>query len=57
MTLGPGPKTLKAHLHLLQRSVDSAMDCVNAEIGIFLTLWHNATVHCGIRTRVHEPLV
>ena len=41
---------LKAHSHLLQRSADSAVDCVNAEIGIFLSLRSNATI-CRRRTR------
>ena len=36
----------KAHSHLLQRSADSAVDCINAEIGIFLSLQSNATVCC-----------
>ena len=30
-----------------QQSVDSAVDCINAEIGIFLFVQRNATVHCG----------
>ena len=34
----------KAHSHLTQRSADSAVDCINAEIGIFLSLCVNATV-------------
>ena len=36
----------KAHSHLAQRSADSAVDCINAEIGIFLCLQSNATVCC-----------
>ena len=46
----------KAHLHLPQWSEDSTVDCINAEIGIFLSFCDNATVHCGIRTSVNEPL-
>ena len=30
--------TLKAHSHSLQQSAESAVDCVNAEIVIFLSL-------------------
>ena len=45
----------KGSYNLLQQSVDSAVDCVNAEIEIFLSLWRNATVHCGIRTGVNGP--
>ena len=41
---------LKADSHSLQRSADSAVDCVNAEIGIFLSLRSNATI-CRRRTR------
>ena len=41
---------VKAHSHSPQRSADSAVDCVNAEIGIFLSLRSNATV-CRRRTR------
>ena len=41
---------LKAHSHLPQRSADSAVDCINAEIGIFLSLRSIATV-CRRRTR------
>ena len=40
----------KAHSHSLQRSADSAVDCVNTEIGIFLSLRSNTTV-CHRRTR------
>ena len=36
-------------------AADSAVDCVNAEIGIFQSLWHNANVHCRIHTSVNEP--
>ena len=36
--------SLKAHSYLPQRSADSAVDCVNAEIGIFQSLCVNATV-------------
>ena len=34
---------LKAHSHSPPQSADSAVDCVNAEIGIFLALRSNAT--------------
>ena len=37
-------RTLKADSHLPQQSVFSAVDCVNAEIEKFLSLWGNATV-------------
>jgi len=36
---------LKAHLH--SWSADSAVDCINAEIEIFLYLLGNTTVQCG----------
>ena len=36
--------TLKAYSHLLQQSVDSTVDCVNTDIGIFLSLSINVTV-------------
>ena len=39
---------LKGSFRLIHASVDSAVDCVNAEIGIFLSLWVNATIQCGI---------
>lgn len=29
---------IKVHRHLLQRSGDSVVECVNAEVGIFLSL-------------------
>ena len=45
----------KAHLHSPHRSADSTVDCINTEVGIFLSLQHKATVHCGIRTSVNEP--
>ena len=35
---------IKAHSHLPQQSVDSAVDCINAEIENFLSLCGNATV-------------
>ena len=44
-----------AHSHLTLQSADSAVDCVNAELGFYLSLRGNATVHCGIRTSVNEP--
>ena len=31
----------------MQRSGFSVVDCVNAEIENFLSIWGNATVHCG----------
>ena len=37
-------RAFKAHSHSPQRSADSAVDCVNAEIGIFLSLRSNATI-------------
>ena len=37
---------IKAHSHSPQRSADSAVDCVNAEIGIFLSLRSNTTICC-----------
>ena len=46
---------LKAHSHSPQRSADSPVDCVNAEIGIFLSLWSNADAR-GKRSNVNEPL-
>ena len=48
--------TFKAHSHSLQQSVVSAVDCVNAEIGIFLSLRHNATVQCRICTCLLVPM-
>ena len=39
----------KAHSNLQQPSVDSAVDCVNAEILIFYLSAETKTVHCGIR--------
>ena len=46
---------LKAHSYLPQQSADSTVDCINTEKGIFLSLHHNATVHCRICTSVNEP--
>ena len=39
----------KAHSNLQQPSVDSAVDCVNADILIFYLSAETKTVHCGIR--------
>ena len=40
---------LKARSHLPQQSVDSAVDCINAEIEIFLSLCINAIIW------LHDP--
>ena len=50
-------RPFNAHSPLPLWSADSAVDCVNIEIDNFLYLCRNATVHCGIRTRVNKPLV
>ena len=52
--------SLKAHSHSLKQSANSAVDCVNAEIGIFLSLCINATVCCTAQHQmqlgnVNEP--
>ena len=39
----------------MTETTDSAMDCGNSEIGNFLSLCVNPTVHCGIRTSLNEP--
>ena len=36
--------------------MDSAVDWGDAEIGFFLSVCVNATIHCRIRTSVNEPL-
>ena len=45
-----------ADSHSPQWYAFSAVDFVNAEKEKFLSLCGNATVHCGIRTSVNEPL-
>ena len=47
-------RPFKAQSHLPQRSVDSAVDCINAEMEHFLSVCGNATVHSTIRTSVNE---
>ena len=37
-------------------SMDSAVDCVNAEIENFISLCGNVTFYCGIYSGVNEPL-
>ena len=41
-----------AHLHLLQQLADSTIDCVNTDIGIFLSLSGNATVYCPLQCQM-----
>ena len=41
--------SLKACSLLLQQSVDSAVDCINAEIRNFIFFPQHATIHCRIR--------
>ena len=48
---------LKAHSHVLQHCVNSAVDYVNAEIKNFPSLCGNATFHCGIHASVNETLL
>ena len=45
--LGKATVNFKAHSDWTQQSEFSAMDCVNAEIENFLSVWGNAIVHCG----------
>ena len=44
---------LKAHSHLPQQSADSTEDCVNTEIGIFLSLCGNTTVCHRLQHQMH----
>ena len=46
----PKKAKVKAHSHSPQQSADSAVDCVNAEIGVFISLRSNATL-CRRRTQ------
>ena len=51
--------TFKVHSHSPQRSADSAVDCVNAEIGIFYlcgATQPSAADARGKRSNVNEPL-
>ena len=45
----------KVDSHLLQWSTFSEVNCVNTELGNFLSLCRNTTVHCRIRTFMNEP--
>ena len=44
--------SLKAQSHSPQWSVDSTVDCVNAETGIFLSLCVNATICCKLQLQM-----